>query len=338
MPSFQVTVAGLSTSSPTSTIESSVTPTDRDLKSLPNGYESLRVLGPGRVSVPMDVALMKLIPSINAFNNGEMPGDMLSQRLLRALLIKDIAAQTGVARHLFNVHDGLQSGEQATYRVESEKEACCPKPIENGSSPIIINKKSVSFSNLTVMSSSPSVGGLANSLAFPPTRNAGKKVTIFSLESHGHREDVFVFSSLDAPDVSSSPPSTSSHNLSCSPSMNSLLPMASSSHNITSSLSNSSSLLSLPNSLAFPQVSSSAPNVEVYHVSEVLSSHVTPPIIDEYSLLASSGVACEDEQHLESDAMHSWKAEGSARVVVDRTKHSIVIEQYSCRFYTRSLL
>jgi hypothetical protein len=288
----------------------------------------------------MDVALMKLIPSINAFNNGEMSGDMLSQRLLRALLIKDIAAQTGVARHLFYLHDGLQSGEQATapYRVESEKEACCPKPIESGSSPIIINKKSVSFSNLTVMSSSPSVGGLANSLAFPPTRNAGKKVTIFSLESHGHREDVFVFSSLDAPDVSSSPPSTSSHSLSCSPSMNSLLPMAPSSHNIASSPSNSSSLLSLPNSLAFPQVSSSAPNVEVYHVNEVLSSHVTPPIIDEYSFPASSGVACEDEQLLESDAMHSWKAEGSARVVVDRTKHSIVIEQYSCRFYTRSLL
>jgi hypothetical protein len=69
-------------------------------------------------------------------------------------------------------------------------------------------------------------------------------------------------------------------------------------------------------------------------VSEVLSSHVTPPEIDESSLPASSR-DLEDRQHLESEVIQSWRAEGSARVVVDRSKRSIVIEQYSCRFYSR---
>lgn len=338
MPSFQVFVAGLSTSSPTSTIQTFITPADGDVKSISNGYESLRVLGPGRGSVPMDVALMKLIPSLNAFNCGEMSADILSLRLLRALLIKDVATQTGVSRNAFCVHDGPLVSEpvciSSSTRAESENEGSCPKPAESCSSPIAINKKSVSFSNLPIISSSPCAGSLTNGIAFPPMGNSGKKVKVFSLESHGHREDVFVFSSSEAPIASSSPPSTSSHHLSCSPSLNWIPPLSPASRSIASSPSSSSSLLSLPHSLAFSQVSSSAPNVEVYHVSEVLSSHVTPPEIDESSLPASSR-DLEDRQHLESEVIQSWRAEGSARVVVDRSKRSIVIEQYSCRFYSR---
>lgn len=322
MPYFQVTVAGTNYS-----------PTSVQNVSPPNGSETnqgnrnVRILSQGKGPMPMDIALMKLIPSLNAFNNDEITADVLSQRLLRALIIKDVANQTGIPKGLFVVQDVQPSAEQLPRNSEM---STSPRFSEGGGSPIASQKKTVSFSNLPAMSTSPSASNLTS---FPPPLSSSKKVVIFTQDSHCHREDVHVFSASDAPSISSSPPMTSSYMIPPSPSRfaSSLPPMQSSVQRVASSPSATSTLLSLPQSLAFTQVSSSTPGVEVYNVSEVLTSHVKNPVGDD----SHNTMDCNDEadgEEEDADFVVGWRAEGSAKVVVDRSKRSIVIEQYLCRY------
>lgn len=312
MPLFQVTLAA-------STASCSPTSTAQDLTPLEVGG-FCRVLGAGKSACPVDVALMKLVPSLNQFSNDELSADLLSQRLLRALLVKDIAAQTGISKNAVSIQEVLPTPCPApeSPKALSEDRSSVTSAKDGGSSPIVIQKKTVSFSSLPILSSSPNapVASLAPSLP-PIPQSSAKRTIIFAQESHCHREEVFVFSSSEAP-VASSPSTRTGMLLSSSPPTASHVPMVAcppspSSRTSVASSPSSSYLLQLP--------TSSSPGVEVYQVNETLSSHV-------------DAATPADPNAALDEARKGWKAEGSARVVIDRSKRSIVIEQYSCRFFT----
>lgn len=97
-----------------------------------------------------------------------------------------------------------------------------------------------------------------------------------------------------------------------------------------------SPILSLPASLSFTQVSSSSPNVEIYHVSEELSSHLQRDSFSSRTKVHTDkddAMDVSEEEENVGEENRGWRAEGSAKVVIDRTKRSIVIEQYQCRYF-----
>lgn len=310
MPLFQVTLAASTAScSPTSTAQETL-----EL----GGF--CKVLSAGKSACPVDVALMKLVPSLNQFSNDELSADLLSQRLLRALLVKDIAMQTGISKSAVTIQEVLPAPcpPPESPKSLSEDRSSVSSSKDGGSSPIAIQKKTVSFSSLPILSSSPNAPAASLAPSLPPIpQSSSKRTVIFAQESHCHREEIFVFSSSEAP-VASSPSTRTGMVLSSSPPMASHLPTVAcppspSSRTSVASSPSSSYLLHLP--------TSSSPGVEVYQVNETLSSHVD--------------AATPAESHAAVDAAKQcWKAEGSARVVIDRSKRSIVIEQYSCRFFT----
>lgn len=310
-----------------------------------------RILGAGKYAAPVDVALMKLVPSLNAFSNDELSADLLSQRLLRALLIKDIAMQTGMSKNTISIQDiagALYPPPLSPKRTSPQGLKSLEEDSENGCSPPVVPKKSVSFSSFPQVSSSPTVSNLTlpsvmttntNQPPMMPGSSSSKRTVIFAQEYRCHREEIFVFSASDAP-MATSPPVTSSSILSSSPSfaassrLSSYMPsspstITASSRSVLASSPSSSYLSTLP--------TSSSPVVEVYHVNEIVSSHMKPfssQLKEEVTAVAESSETEEKIAILEE--LNGWRAEGSARVVIDRSKRSIVIEQYTCRFYSSS--